>query len=242
MPKSIYIQGPGGAPYEVMFGSMGISRAKTIGEADYVCFTGGEDVDPALYGENALRNTCFNDLRDGFDSAAYARAKTVFKGETLKPCVGICRGSQFLNVMNGGKLWQDIDRHTSSHTLWDPHVQKEYFVSSTHHQQMIPHSSGILVAYAKEAHHKSSWGRGWDTVVHNAGLRADKQYKDGIKITKARDSIHPSIDAEVVWYPDTLDLCFQPHPEFHTAKECKAYFELVFNRYLNEPNLQKRVS
>jgi hypothetical protein len=217
-----------------MFNSMGISRAKTIEEASFVCFTGGEDVDPSLYGEKALRGTHYNDLRDGFDSAAYSRAKLTFKGETLKPCVGICRGSQFLNVMNGGRLWQDVDRHTSSHPLWDPHIQKGYFVTSTHHQQMIPHHSGILVAYAGISHNKAGWGHGWSSNMDSAGIRGNKQYIAGMEIQNRKDSVHPSVDAEVVWYPDTLDLCFQPHPELHMAKPCKSYFEDVFNRYLGE--------
>lgn len=228
--KSVYIQGPGGAPYEIMFASMGISRAKTIEDSDMVCFTGGEDVDPSLYYEKALRSTHFNDLRDGFDSAAYSRTKTILKD---KPCIGICRGAQFLNVMNGGRLWQDVDRHTNSHTLWDPHIQKEFFVTSTHHQQMVPHSSGVLVAYAGITHSKAGYGRGWSSNMDSAGIRGNKEYMRGVEIRDAKDSIHPSVDAEVVWYPNTKDLCFQPHPEFHLAAECKTYFINVFERYIN---------
>lgn len=234
MLPSVYIQGPGGAPYEAMFASMGIQKAKSIEDCTFVCFTGGEDVDPSLYGEKALRGTHFNDLRDGFDSGVYGQAKTVFKDEKIKPCVGICRGGQFLNVMNGGKLWQDVDRHTNYHTLWDPHIQEEFFVTSTHHQQMIPHHSGVLVAYAGISHNKVAFGRGWSCSMDSAGLRGKECYSKGLAIQDAKDPIHPSIDAEVVWYPETQDLCFQPHPEFSTAKECRSYFVNVFDRYVKE--------
>lgn len=230
---SVYIQGPGGAPYERMFASMGIIRAKTIEEASFVCFTGGEDVDPDLYGEKALRSTHFNTLRDDFDNAAYARAKD---DASLggKPCVGVCRGGQFLNVMNGGKLWQDVDRHTNSHTIWDPHIQKEFFVSSTHHQQMIPHHSGVLVAYAGISHSKTGFGKGWSSNLDSAGIRGNKDYMAGVIPSNAKESVHPSLDVEVVWYPETKDLCFQPHPEFGVTSECKDYFINVFNRYVLE--------
>lgn len=230
--KSVYIQGPGGAPYETMFAILGISRAKDIESSDFVCFTGGEDVDPDLYGEKPLRATHFNDLRDTFDTQAYARAKTVFKGEEPKPCVGICRGGQFLNVMNGGRLWQDVDRHTNSHTLWDPHIQREFFVTSTHHQQMIPHSSGVLVAYSGICKNKTAFGRHWSSSIGNTGVRGREPYIKGIQVLDTKESIDPAVDAEVVWYPETQDLCFQPHPEFRLAEECRHYFFDVFNRYL----------
>lgn len=232
--QSVYIQGPGGSPYETMFLSMGIVRAKSIEDADIVCFTGGEDVDPGLYGEKPLRGTYFNDLRDGFDATAYTRAKTTLKGGTIKPCIGICRGGQFLNVMNGGRLWQDIDGHTQDHILWDPHAKQEFFVTSTHHQQMIPHSSGTLVAYAAVSRGKSGYGSGWSTNLDSHGVRGSDAYKEGIKITNSKFSVPPALDSEVIWYPKTKDLCFQPHPEFpgKRGEACKEYFIDVFNRYI----------
>lgn len=55
-------------------------------EADIVIFTGGEDVDPSLYGCEAHPTTYSNLKRDLYE-------KEIF--EQVKPnqlCIGICRG------------------------------------------------------------------------------------------------------------------------------------------------------
>ncbi len=71
---------------------------------DGFLFTGGQDVDPKVYGEEKLpacgevcpqRDTIENDLL----------------GEIIrmdKPLFGICRGLQFINAALGGTLYQDI--------------------------------------------------------------------------------------------------------------------------------------
>lgn len=65
---------------------------------------GGEDVDPARYGE-ARQTVCgaSSDERDGTELALARWA--VAEG---KPLLAICRGIQVLNVSLGGSLYQDI--------------------------------------------------------------------------------------------------------------------------------------
>jgi len=53
--------------------------------------------------------------------------------------VGICRGSQFLTVMSGGRLFQDV----SGHAIMGTHLIKfkdgsSLGITSTHHQMMNP--------------------------------------------------------------------------------------------------------
>ncbi len=72
--------------------------------ADGLLLTGGADVDPALYGEEALPKCGKPDpWRDAME-LAYARAFLAAK----KPVMGICRGLQIINVALGGTLYQDI--------------------------------------------------------------------------------------------------------------------------------------
>jgi len=66
-----------------------------------VVFTGGADVSPFMYGEKKLSVTCNDEHRD-------EQEKLFFERYTKVPKVGICRGGQFLNVMNGGKMWQHV--------------------------------------------------------------------------------------------------------------------------------------
>lgn len=111
------------------------SLVQDIKEADVVLFTGGEDVDPSLYGCEAHPRTYSNLQRD-------LEEKTVF--ESVDPskqvCLGICRGSQFLCVMNGGLLVQHCDNHAIGHTHAISDGETCYQITSTHHQMQYPYN------------------------------------------------------------------------------------------------------
>lgn len=74
---------------------------------DGFLFTGGQDVDPSLYGENPIP-ACGEAYppRDSLETALFRRAY-----EADRPVFGICRGIQFINAALGGTLWQDIPFH-----------------------------------------------------------------------------------------------------------------------------------
>jgi gamma-glutamyl-gamma-aminobutyrate hydrolase PuuD len=73
-------------------------------EADLIQFTGGADVSPMLYGEPKHPRTYCDPNRDQHEA-------NIFWNNIDKPKAGICRGGQFLNVMSGGSMWQDVDNH-----------------------------------------------------------------------------------------------------------------------------------
>lgn len=131
MEKKIKVFVVGGSTYYVNFIN-NHELVKNIEDADVVLFTGGEDVNPSLYGCQAHSTTHYNAGRDSAE-------KKVFN--SIKPnqlAVGICRGSQFLCVMNGGKLIQDCDRHAryGTHEITNGNVA--YQITSTHHQMQYP--------------------------------------------------------------------------------------------------------
>lgn len=105
-----------------------------IAEADVVLFTGGEDVSPSLYGCKKHKRTFSNLNRDKEESKIF---KTVRKDQL---CVGICRGSQLMCVLNGGLLVQDCDNHAvgSTHAIYDR--TSVYQITSTHHQMQYPYN------------------------------------------------------------------------------------------------------
>lgn len=203
--KQVLVVGPGAAAYRVMFGRNGWQTAKAFESADLVCFTGGEDVDPALYGENPLPKTYFNTKRDEVDAQMFGLC-----ANAGKPMVGICRGGQILNVLNGGSMWQHVGGHGRTHRLYDIETQKWYMVTSTHHQMMRPAESGHVIARAREAPFK---------------------YRDGEQWSRPLGSHHLD-DIEVVYYEATKCLCFQPHPEYPGHAECTDYFFDVLQRTL----------
>ncbi len=67
-------------------------------------FTGGEDVNPAHYGEAAHPN--LKNVQDERDATEIALIAEASKRKT--PILAICRGIQVLNVAMGGTLIQDI--------------------------------------------------------------------------------------------------------------------------------------
>ncbi len=186
-----------------LFKRCGVRRAANVEEADIICFVGGADVNPLLYGEEPLDCTEFSVSRDAFDLGGWR-----FSQNKLK--VGICRGGQFLNVMNGGKLWQNVDNHCGVHHLTDRFTGEKFAVSSTHHQQFRPGQKAVVVATARETTFKHSEGHRWK--LKDNGQVSDEFFK---------------IDHEVLWYPETKSLCFQPHPEYADPISTAVYFNKV---------------
>ena len=191
----------GNYQYAEMFLKNGYKGIHDPHQADLVCFTGGEDVTPSFYKQTAIAGTHFNPARD-------AKEQTIFEAlDTAQVCVGICRGGQFLNVMNGGSMWQDVDSHGQSHFVHDFETKKEYWCSSTHHQMMRHSQDGEVVGADNRAKIKRDC---WNTISRT-------------------DILHT--DEEVIWYPKTKSLCFQPHPEFNMVEPCRRYFFELLERF-----------
>lgn len=210
-----------GGDYEIakMFTKAGYSQDtqfKDIGK-QIVVFTGGSDVTPLLYGERRLSGTYCNLSRD------LDEVKLFKLLPPSVPKVGICRGGQFLNVMSGGTLWQDVNNHAvmGGHKMWvvdGPSSQNEIHVTSTHHQMMIPNELGDILACANLSTCKKSDG----DVFELTEEQAKKSYDD----------------VEVVWYKHTNSLCFQPHPEYPGVPDCTKYFFELLDKYFH--NIEPR--
>lgn len=109
-------------------------------EMDMLLFVGGEDVNPAMYGDRN-RNSAYNDTRDKYEAELWNKA---MRGEIeTKKILGVCRGNQFVNVMQGGSLYQDMKdefgmSHESVHGIeWKteiPILGEIKLVNSLHHQ------------------------------------------------------------------------------------------------------------
>lgn len=145
MSRIVYVVGKDRS-VGAMFESMGW-RAEYLIEStsgdeipDLICFTGGSDVSPYLYGEENISSHC-DPIRDEFEKQVYSE----FVGKA--PMVGICRGGQFLNVMNGGKMIQHIDGHSGDREIFlhakVPGVLK---VREDHHQGIDSRGKGSVLA------------------------------------------------------------------------------------------------
>jgi putative glutamine amidotransferase len=95
--------------------------------------SGGEDVDPARYGESPSPALgAVEPLRDAMEFRALEVAER--RG---MPILGICRGLQVLNVHFGGTLYQDIATERPSDLL---HQQREPWDHRTHGATVRPGS------------------------------------------------------------------------------------------------------
>lgn len=159
-------------------------------KGDVLLFEGGTDVNSALYNEP---KSYFSDTpdfwRDAFEYKLFKRAKN--EGIAM---FGICRGAQFLCVMNGGSLIQHVTGHTSSHWIT---TEKElrYHVPSTHHQMMAPKGNFDLLAWSSEE----------ISEVYIGG--DNKTSREKLKPVHYREP-------EIVFWPETKCLSVQSHPEY----------------------------
>ena len=71
---------------------------------DGIVFTGGADLDPALYGADAHEAT--DDPRRDRDAGELALLQAALERDV--PTLAVCRGSQLLNVARGGDLVQHL--------------------------------------------------------------------------------------------------------------------------------------
>ncbi len=183
-PKTVYIVG-NDYTISTMFLRRGWRLVDYIDEKiDLIQFTGGEDVDPSYYGEARHPMTRSNPKRDAAEAAVFNE----WKGKVYM--AGICRGGQFLNVMNGGKMWQHVNHHAimGTHAATDLNTGEVIQVTSTHHQMMSPSETADVWLTASES-----------TEKHTAmATYTGKNFPD----------------YEAIHYPLTRSLCFQPHPEY----------------------------
>lgn len=186
--KKVYVVGN-----QVHYASF-ITKAElvnNIADADIVLFTGGEDVDPSLYGEKKESLTFSNLSRDKQEMAEFKKCKP------NQLVIGICRGSQFLCVMNGGKLIQHVTNHGLYGTHGITNKAFRYEITSTHHQMQYPFNLAAA---------------DYDILYTADGNRSNRYVGGGVNINHLLETGEPEI---VLYHKEGLPRCLaiQGHPE-----------------------------
>lgn len=89
-------------------------RDADIDSVDGIIIGGGDDISPDLYGGKLILSARLDPDRDALERRLVREAM-----DRGKPMLGICRGSQMLNVALGGTLDQDAyGTYTASKKLW----------------------------------------------------------------------------------------------------------------------------
>jgi putative glutamine amidotransferase len=156
-PRSVAVAG--GLPVEL---TRDADVDAMVERLDGLVLTGGADLDPALYGQEAIADLgLVESERDEWELALFAAARA-----RDLPVLAICRGFQLVNVAYGGTLVQhveldegaghpqwDVDGHTATHevhvlpdtvaaTLFSP----VWAVNSLHHQVIDRVGQGLVVS------------------------------------------------------------------------------------------------
>ncbi len=158
----------GGLPLVLSPASEPEVRDRLFGLSSGLMLTGGEDLDPAAYGEQPDGARRISPLRDTMEIELVRGAI-----ERGMPVLAICRGVQLLNVALGGTLYQDLETHWSDsidhdryrefggsiHSIRPDGVRQlagvlngeEFDQNSAHHQGIKDIASGLRpVAWAPD--------------------------------------------------------------------------------------------
>lgn len=162
---------------------------------DGLLITGGQDVDPSLYGEepheklgtpSRLRDLMETKLTDAFLKVD-------------KPILGICRGMQFLNVYFGGTLYQDIPSQYQTKIGHDMEKPYDRFV----HTVTIPEGTKLAsILHLSEI--------GVNSCHHQAvkdlapGLTADAVSEDGL--IEGIEHEDYSYVVGIQWHPEFMHI------------------------------------
>ena len=159
---------------------------------DGVLFTGGHDVDPALYGEAVME--CCSQLcpaRDRLEPAVLCAAM-----KKNIPILGICRGLQLINAALGGTLWQDLPTQrpeSRNHRMERPYDRAEHSVTLS---GPLAEAYGADTLGVNSCHHQG-------IKALAPGLRPMAVAEDGL-VEAVYDPDRPFLWA-VQWHPEFFD-------------------------------------
>jgi putative glutamine amidotransferase len=175
-----------------------------VHELDGLVLQGGSDVSPKSYGETPMRPEWAGDfIRDNYEIALVREFM-----DHGKPVLGICRGTQLLNVAFGGTLYQDITTQLPGslvHRNWEIYDQN-------FHEMVFEKDSQLERLYPGQS-------RGKINSVHHQGIKA--LAKDLVIEARCPDD---GIIEAVRHAGRTYCYGVQWHPEFHDSAD-KSLFD-----------------
>lgn len=199
----------GAVPFVLPATTNAAGIAAALDRVDMLIFCGGEDVEPARYGEtNHVKLGTVNLRRDAWEFAVADEAI-----RRRMPLLGICRGCQFLNVRFGGTLWQDV-----------PSEKPGAMVHGIKGEHTISVESGTRLHAMLKA----------DSVsVNSRHHQAVKDLASGFKVVaRAPDGVIEAFEAA-----DYPALGVQFHPESLIVRSGRREFLPLFRGAFAEPGL-----
>jgi len=183
-------------------------------QADIHVYSGNVEVSPTLYKENSIFLTEQQKLtkQDKYELGMFYRFPD-------KEKIGIGRGAQFLFIMNGGRLWQSMNNHLDSHKMYTKD-KKQLNITSSHTATM---------------RHDINKQNPYNILASAYVSTVRKAYDTTINTPRDNPTVLHNEELEVVWFPKTKTLCFQPLPQKILLEEpseadcetCYYFFDLI---------------
>jgi putative glutamine amidotransferase len=184
---------------------------ETLDALDGLLFSGGSDLDPEIYGQEAHAAT------DGVvperDRAEIALLEAALERDM--PVLAVCRGSQVLNVARGGDLVQHLpdvvgdEKHKHTPGVFADHDVD--LISGTRVQQILGDHAPV------KSHHHQGYGH------HGEGLREAARANDGT--IEALEDPSRRFALGVLWHPEAgedfalIEALVEEARAYHEARE-----------------------
>lgn len=188
------IKAAGGTPFILPYGYEEDISVQVAGMIDGLYLTGGNDIDPTLFGEEPHPNLGeINPVRDYYELSLIQKML-----ERNKPILGVCKGCQMINIALDGDMYQDIYTQIDAALLQHKqHAPQEHGSHDVHIQedsllQRITDKDQIKV---NSRHHQANRKPGKD-IVHS-GLASD-----GV-IEASESTVHRFV-LGLQWHPENM--------------------------------------
>jgi gamma-glutamyl-gamma-aminobutyrate hydrolase PuuD len=184
---------------------------ETLDALDGLLFSGGSDLDPEIYGQEAHAET--NGVVPERDRGEIALLQAALERDM--PVLAVCRGSQVLNVARGGDLVQHLpevvgdEKHKHTPGVFADHDVD--LVSGTRVQQILGDHAPV------KSHHHQGYGRLGD------GLREAARADDGTIEALEDPSLRFALG--VLWHPEAgedfalFEALVEEARAYHEARE-----------------------
>lgn len=184
---------------------------------DGIVFTGGHDLSPYVYGEDALAKIGEMDpTRDVSDVMMLKMAKKM-----KLPILGICKGEQLINAVFGGTLYQDIS------------YNKEAFI--IHSQKNLPQHPVHFVDLIKETHLSEIYPNVDQISVNSLHHQCVKDLAPEFRASAiAKDGVIEAIE----YKGDQFILGVQWHPEM--MYDCNEDARKIFDFFVEKVRVRKK--
>jgi putative glutamine amidotransferase len=183
-----------------------------IYKCDGFMLTGGIDVLPSIFGgaaEYPYMPDSFLPERDEFERLIYE-----YSQEQKLPVLGICRGMQYINILEGGKVFEDNGEEAN--LVHKKAAEDKIHTVSIKSETLLHSATGIEQAEVNSAHHQAVDPR---HLGNNLMISAYSGTKDGsIEALEFEDKTNKAFMLAVQWHPERMK-SKSSHPLSQKIKE-----------------------